>query len=113
MPQLGDRPVLVICEGLHVYGDPPWSVSLVTHFLVGCPFQFSCAFLDGSFDVIRGHIHSLGICDGLSQARIGIRITPPDTSRYSEFTDDFRKNLSPLSVLGSFFMFDGMPFRMP
>ncbi len=88
---------------------PPGTVALERDLLVGRPFELARALLDGSLDVVGGHVGRLRVVEDAAQPRVRGRITATDSGRDGDLADELREELAALGVDGALLVLDRMP----
>src|SRR5262249_43811162 len=74
VPDLGARPILVVGEHAHEYGNATRPIPLVRDLLELLAGAAARALLDGALDVLRGHVRGLGRLHGRLQPHIRLRV---------------------------------------
>jgi len=64
MPDFGNSPVLVVCNGFNKHGCSTRTVTLIEHFIKVFRCQFPCALLNGRFNLVFGQIDGFGRFNG-------------------------------------------------
>src|SRR5439155_24722911 len=84
-------------------------VTLERKFFVIYPRQFACATLDGTLDVIGGHVLGLGCGDRGAQSRISVGVAAIFRSN-ADFLNNAGEDLAALGVKCTLFVLDCGPF---
>src|SRR5579862_13143 len=93
-----DGAVPVVGVDLSEDGDAARTVALERELFVSRAGQFAGTALDGSLDVIGGHVLALSGEDRRTQTRIAIRITTAIFGGNADFLDEASENLAALGV---------------
>src|SRR6185437_2647323 len=108
-----DGAVAIVGIDVEQDSDSAGPVAFQGKFFVVDARQFASATLNGTLDVVGGHVFAFGREDGGAQPRIAVGIAAAIFSRNADFLDKTGKNLAPLGVERAFFMFNCCPLRMP
>ena len=112
LADLGHRAVAVVGHPFDEVERAAGPGSLVEDLLVGGPFDFTRAALDGARDGVVGHRSRLGVGDRLAQPRIAGKIAAAHTRGHGQLFDELGEDLAALGVEGPFLVFDCGPLRM-
>ena len=112
VPQLADRPVLVVGEHIHDDRRAARSVRLVLRFFIGHAGLFPGAAANRPLDVVGGHIVLLRVGDDRPQPRVHVGVAAAGAGGDRQFFDEAREDLAALGVGGPLLVLDGMPLGM-
>ena len=104
MPDLTGRTVKVVGNHFYDNRDSARSVAFVSDLFVVGAFTFAGGLLDGTLDVIVGHVVGFGLCDNVLQLIVVIRVGAAFSYGNGDFTADFGKYFAACRVGFFFFM---------
>src|ERR1700722_143577 len=107
---LANGAVFVVGEDVDDEGDAAGAVALVGDLLVGDAFEFSGAALDGSLDIVGGHVLCFRRNDGSAEAGVAVGGASAGLGGDRYLFDKAGEDLATLGVCGALFMLDCRPF---
>jgi hypothetical protein len=112
VPDLGSRAVLVVREHPNQHRHSTRSVAFVRDVFVLLPRASACALLDGTLDVVGGHVRGLGGFDRRLEAHIGLGVAPAVLGGHRDLAEDLGEELPSLYVRLALLALDLGPPRM-
>src|SRR6185312_13805931 len=106
MPDFAYRPVTIIRGYIHQKRHTPRTIPFELNFFVGRTGKFACSALDGTLDIVSGHVLSFGRGNGGTQAWIPFRVAPATFGGHGDFLDQASKDLAALGVQRALFVLD-------
>src|ERR1700677_5134019 len=112
MANFADCAVSIVGGDFDNQSDSARTVALKGDFLVDGTGQLTGTALDGTLNVVLGHVLGFGRGDGPAQPGVGIRVATALTGGHGDFADEAGEDLAPFGVEGAFFVLDCGPFRV-
>ena len=114
MPDLRNRPVLVVRHHIDNHRNARRTIPLVSHLFISCGAGLVAGTLfDGPVDVVLGHVLFLCRQDGLPQSGVPLNIAAAQSGCKCDFLDQFREDLAAFRIDGALLSLDRTPFGMP
>src|SRR5215475_9481045 len=98
MADLAHRAVAVVSVNVEKDRHAARTISFERKFLVNGAWQFAGTALDGSLDIIGGHVLGFGGQNGSPQSRIGVGITASVLGCNADFLDKTGEYLAALGI---------------
>ena len=109
MTDFADRPIPVISRHLNNHRYAPRTITLESNLFVTDALEFACSSLNGTLDIVSGHVLSFGCSNCRPETWITVRIAATTLRRNRDLFDQSRKGLSSLGVESTLFMLDSGP----
>ena len=107
-----DRAHFIVRHGIDHDGRASVAIAFVTNFFVVHAFEVAGGFVHIALDVLSRHIHSLGLVDCQTQARVHIDVAAARACRDDDLARDTRPDLTPLFILATLAVLNIRPFAM-
>src|SRR5690606_19424786 len=102
----------VIGHAIHNDGGAVNAVTFITDLFVIHAFQSAGAALDGTRDIVLGHVGIGSFVHSHAQARVGVGVTAAHACGYGDFLDKTSPDFAALFVLTTFTVLDIGPFAV-